>query len=100
MFAQLGIAGACSLLGGLSMLMCIIPFVFLWQGEKIRANSKFCTALRARKEEMTRKIEEQKERRRRTVLEGEKEKGKGDTTTSSSSPSPASGSDNGVAEEV
>ncbi|KAK3314680.1 major facilitator superfamily domain-containing protein [Apodospora peruviana] len=62
MFATLEISGACSLLGGLSLLMCAIPFVFLWQGEKIRANSKFCLALRQRKEEMARKIDEQRKR--------------------------------------
>ncbi|KAK0634823.1 major facilitator superfamily domain-containing protein [Bombardia bombarda] len=64
MFARLGISGGCSLLGGLSMLMCAIPFVFLWQGEKIRANSKFCLVLRQRKEEMASRIEQQ---RRRTI---------------------------------
>ncbi|KAK3683998.1 fluconazole resistance protein [Podospora appendiculata] len=62
MFARLGVAGACSLLGGLALLMCAIPFVFLWQGEKIRASSKFCLALRVRKEEMAKKIEEQRKR--------------------------------------
>ncbi|KAK1772297.1 major facilitator superfamily transporter [Phialemonium atrogriseum] len=60
MFARLGIAGACSLLGGLSLLMCAIPFIFIWQGEKIRANSRFCIALKERKEEMARKVEEQR----------------------------------------
>ncbi|KAK5660644.1 hypothetical protein OQA88_12007 [Cercophora sp. LCS_1] len=65
MFARLGIAGACSLLGGVATLMCVVPFVFLWQGQRIRANSKFCIALREQKEEMERKIEQQ--RRRRTL---------------------------------
>ncbi|EGO56964.1 hypothetical protein NEUTE1DRAFT_123368 [Neurospora tetrasperma FGSC 2508] len=63
MFHRLGIAGACSLLGGLSLLMTMMPFIFLWQGEKIRRNSKFCLLLRERREEMERKIEEQKRRR-------------------------------------
>jgi len=63
MFAQLGIAGACSLLGGLATLMCVIPFIFLWQGEHIRAGSKFCIAIRQRREEMTAKIDAQRKRR-------------------------------------
>ncbi|KAK1761192.1 major facilitator superfamily domain-containing protein [Echria macrotheca] len=63
MFARLGIAGACSLLGGLATLMCVIPFLFLWQGPRIRASSKFCIALKKRKEEMAAKIEAQRKRR-------------------------------------
>lgn len=60
MFRRLGIAGACSLLGGLSCLVCIIPFIFIWKGERIRAGSRFCIALRERKEEMERRVEEQR----------------------------------------
>ncbi|KIH94350.1 major facilitator superfamily transporter multidrug resistance [Sporothrix brasiliensis 5110] len=63
MFKRLTIPGACSLLGGLSLLMCAIPFVFIWKGEQIRAGSKFCIALRERKVEMQRKVEEQRQRR-------------------------------------
>lgn len=62
MFNRLGIAGACSLLGGFSAVMCIIPFIFIWKGEEIRAGSRFCIALRERKAEMERKVEEQKRR--------------------------------------
>lgn len=62
MFSRLTIPGACSLLGGLSLLMCAIPFLFIWKGEKIRAGSKFCIALRERKIEMQRKVEEQRQR--------------------------------------
>lgn len=68
MFHRLGIAGACSLLGGLSLLMTMMPFIFLWQGEKIRRSSKFCLLLRERREEMERKIEEQKRRRRTGIM--------------------------------
>ncbi|KAK4184734.1 putative polyamine transporter [Podospora australis] len=60
MFEKLGISGACSLLGGISTLMCAIPFVFLWQGDKIRANSKFCIALRERKEKNAKMVDEQR----------------------------------------
>lgn len=46
MFEHLGISGALSLLGGLSALMSMIPFIFIWKGESIRAKSKFCNALK------------------------------------------------------
>ncbi|KAK4651284.1 hypothetical protein QC762_604840 [Podospora pseudocomata] len=69
MFEKLGISGACSLLGGVSTLMCAIPFVFLWQGDKIRSNSKFCLAIRQRKEEQQQKIEEQRRRSQARMLE-------------------------------
>ncbi|KAL0940345.1 Polyamine transporter 3 [Colletotrichum truncatum] len=62
MFNRLGIAGACSLLGGLSAIMCVIPFIFIWKGEQIRANSKFCIALRERKADMEKRVEEQRRR--------------------------------------
>ncbi|KAK8129381.1 bicyclomycin resistance protein, partial [Apiospora kogelbergensis] len=52
MFARLGVAGACSLLAGLSALMCVIPFIFIWKGEQIRAGSKFCAELKRFKAEM------------------------------------------------
>ncbi|KAK4175882.1 major facilitator superfamily domain-containing protein [Triangularia setosa] len=69
MFEQLGISGACSLLGGVSTLMCAIPFVFLWQGDRIRSNSKFCLAIRERKEEQQQKIEDQRRRSQAKMLE-------------------------------
>ncbi|KAF4460933.1 Polyamine transporter 3 [Fusarium albosuccineum] len=77
MFRRLNISGACSLLGGLSALMCIIPFVFIWKGPSIRARSRFCIALRERKEEMQRREDEARARRERIELrekEHEKEK--------------------------
>ncbi|CEI70112.1 unnamed protein product [Fusarium venenatum] len=77
MFRQLNINGACSLLGGLSALMCFIPFVFIWKGPRIRARSKFCIALRERKVEMQRKEEEAKARKERYDLRYA-EKGKED----------------------
>lgn len=57
MFARLGIAGACSLLGGLSCVMCIIPFVFIWKGERLRELSGFCRALREARERVAREKE-------------------------------------------
>lgn len=65
MFNRLGIAGACSLLGGLSALMCFIPFIFIWKGPSIRQRSPFCIALKERKEEMLRRAEEEKQRAER-----------------------------------
>ncbi|KAG9257688.1 major facilitator superfamily domain-containing protein [Emericellopsis atlantica] len=71
MFNNLGISGACSLLGGLTAVMCAIPFVFIWKGPDIRARSKFCIALRERREELARKAEEE---RLRAEYSGEGEK--------------------------
>ncbi|EFZ02209.1 MFS transporter [Metarhizium robertsii] len=81
MFRELGIAGACSLIGGLSAVMCVIPFIFIWKGPSIRARSKFCIALREQKEEMQRRADAQRARlermragkeRRQSVKEGNK----------------------------
>lgn len=60
MFTRLGVPGACSLLGGLSCLMCAVPFVFIWQGDRLRAGSAFCTLLREEKEEAARKAEQRR----------------------------------------
>ncbi len=73
MFSKLGISGACSLLGGISAVMCAIPFIFIRKGPSIRGRSRFCIALRERKEEMLRKQEEDKQRAERAALR-EKEK--------------------------
>ncbi|TKA67743.1 hypothetical protein B0A55_07781 [Friedmanniomyces simplex] len=51
MYSRLGINWACSLLGFLSLVMALIPFVFIRFGDRIRANSKFCQQLRREKEE-------------------------------------------------
>jgi multidrug resistance protein len=45
MYVRLGVPWACSLLGFLTILLAIIPFVFIWKGESLRANSKFCQHL-------------------------------------------------------
>ncbi|KAI0130289.1 major facilitator superfamily domain-containing protein [Xylariales sp. AK1849] len=63
MFERLGIAGACSLLGGLSLLMVPIPFLFIWRGVEIRQHSKFCIKLKEEKAEAARKVEEERQRR-------------------------------------
>lgn len=71
MFTRLGISGACSLLGGLSCLMCLVPFIFIWKGETLRAGSKFCIALRERKEEMARQMEQQVQNEEKKIVETE-----------------------------
>lgn len=62
MFDKLGISGACALLGALNAGMCVIPFIFIWQGEVLRKRSSFCIALRERGEENKRKIDEERQR--------------------------------------
>ncbi|KAJ8116266.1 hypothetical protein ONZ43_g4478 [Nemania bipapillata] len=70
MFQQLGISGALSLLGGLSLLLSIIPFIFLWKGETIRARSAFCIALKESRAEMQRRAEQQMEKRDGHITSG------------------------------
>ncbi|KAG6016782.1 hypothetical protein E4U54_000465 [Claviceps lovelessii] len=63
MFSELGIAGACSLIGGLSAIMCVSPPVFICKGPAIQAKSKFCIALREQKEAMQRQMDAQRAKR-------------------------------------
>lgn len=58
MYDTLGIPWACSLLGFIGLLLGVIPFMFLKFGPRIRANSKFCQELAAKKAEKERKEEE------------------------------------------
>ena len=51
MFTTLGIDWACSLLAFLTLGVSVIPFIFIWKGETIRANSRFCQELRRMREE-------------------------------------------------
>lgn len=62
MFETLGISWACSLLGFISLAFCVVPFIFIRYGDKIRANSKFCQELKQQKVE---REEKQEERHRR-----------------------------------
>ncbi|MCJ1358999.1 MAG: hypothetical protein MMC33_008999 [Icmadophila ericetorum] len=59
MYGKLGVPWASSLLGFLSLLMCVIPFVFIKYGDRIRARSKFCQYLAEKN-----KAEEEEERKR------------------------------------
>ena len=49
MYQKLGIPWASSLLGFLSLGLSVMPFVFIKYGHRIRAHSKFCQELKARK---------------------------------------------------
>ncbi|KAL8830122.1 MAG: hypothetical protein Q9170_005882 [Blastenia crenularia] len=49
MYTSLGIAWASSLLGLVSLAMCLIPFAFIKYGDRLRANSQFCKELRENK---------------------------------------------------
>lgn len=69
LYRNLGVAWASSLLGFLSLGMCVIPFVFLWKGDMIRERSTFCRFLKERK------VKEMEERERRRN-EGERRAGK------------------------
>ena len=51
--------------------MCIIPFVFIWKGERISAGSRFCIALRERKKEMEARVEEQRGKEERACNGGD-----------------------------
>lgn len=50
MYDNLGVPWACSLLGFLSLGLCVIPFVFLKYGDALRRRSAFCRELAARRE--------------------------------------------------
>lgn len=65
MYSQLGVGWASSLLGFLSALMCLIPFLFLKYGDKIRKKSKFCQELQRKKAEDAEKRQRLWERQRR-----------------------------------
>lgn len=45
MYRSLGVAWACSLLGFLSLVMCLVPYAFIRYGERLRASSPMCQEL-------------------------------------------------------
>lgn len=51
MYRTMGVAWATSLLGFFSLGLCIVPFVFVRWGGKLRHRSKFCQYLKAKREE-------------------------------------------------
>ena len=67
MYSRLGVNWACTLLGILSALMCLIPFVFIKYGHKIRENSAFCQELKKKKADTEEKQRRLWERQRREL---------------------------------
>lgn len=67
LYSRLGVNWACTLLGILSALMAIIPFVFIKYGQKIRENSKFCQELKRKKADNDEKQQRLWERQRQAV---------------------------------
>lgn len=66
MFQTLGVAWACSTLAFLSILLGMLPFLFLKFGERLRANSKFCQEIH----EAHRKELEESEREKNQQQQG------------------------------
>lgn len=62
MFRRLGISGACSLLGALSCIMCVVPFVFIWKGQWLRDHSEMCQDLKRAQDGLEAKMEAKKQR--------------------------------------
>ncbi|KAH9870166.1 hypothetical protein J1614_007089 [Plenodomus biglobosus] len=51
MYRAMGVAWATSLLGFFSLALCVVPFVFVKWGGKMKEKSKFCQYLRRKKKE-------------------------------------------------
>ncbi|PVH97101.1 MFS general substrate transporter [Periconia macrospinosa] len=66
MYRAMGIPWASSLLGFFSVALCVVPFVFLRFGDKMRKNSKFCQYLAQKKREEAEELEKERESARRT----------------------------------
>lgn len=74
MYKSLGIAWASSLLGFISLALCLIPYTFIKYGDRIRANSKFCQELaeiRRKREEMEAKRLRKEAKRERKAMKAE-----------------------------
>ena len=74
MYKSLGVSWASSLLGFLSLAMCIIPFAFIKYGDRIRANSRFCQELKKRKEQAAMDKEGKSDRKKHAASLDELEK--------------------------
>lgn len=74
MYNQLGVPWASSLLGFLSLAMCFIPWVFNWQGQRLRDGSRFCTFLKEKKVAELAELERQRTTREQAVRNGAVEK--------------------------
>ncbi|KAL5375840.1 hypothetical protein DPSP01_010945 [Paraphaeosphaeria sporulosa] len=77
MYRAMGVAWATSLLGFVSVGLCVVPFVFLKWGGKMRAKSKFCQYLLLKKREEAEAVErERDEKASREALAGENNQGR------------------------
>jgi len=74
MYNKLGVPWASSLLGFLSLAMCVIPWVFSWQGQRLRDGSRFCTFLKEKKANELAELERQRTTREQVVGGGAVEK--------------------------
>jgi hypothetical protein len=45
MYSKLGYGGASSLLGGIGMLLTLVPWILVFYGPRIRARSKFASEI-------------------------------------------------------
>ncbi|PNS17263.1 hypothetical protein CAC42_6946 [Sphaceloma murrayae] len=61
MYERLGVDWACTVLGLLSLALCVIPFAFLRYGGWLRERSQFCRELEEYRREEGRKREERRE---------------------------------------
>ncbi|OAL44349.1 MFS general substrate transporter [Pyrenochaeta sp. DS3sAY3a] len=77
MYRAMGVAWATSLLGFFSLALCVVPFVFVRWGEKMRERSKFCQYLRAKKREEAERREEERRRAGEKGMWIQEEEGKG-----------------------
>lgn len=66
MYRALGVAWATSLLGFFSVALCVVPFVFLKWGKKMREKSTFCQYLAQKKREEAEALEREKVREGRS----------------------------------
>jgi ABC-type Co2+ transport system permease subunit len=80
MYRAMGVAWATSLLGFFSLALCVVPFVFVKWGGRMRERSEFCQYLRQKKikegeaREQERRVEREKETEKSGgVAAGEKE---------------------------
>lgn len=80
MYRAMGVAWATSLLGFFSLVLCVVPFVFLRWGGKMRERSKFCQYLKAKKleEDEARESERREKRRNELRMQPHESKGKED----------------------
>ncbi|KAI4707121.1 hypothetical protein J4E89_008060 [Alternaria sp. Ai002NY15] len=80
MYRTMGVAWATSLLGFFSLALCVVPFVFVRWGGRMRDRSQFCQYLRRRKREEEEEQEKERDglRKKRVMVQPNEFKGKED----------------------